>query len=390
MSLVIIGDAFTFPEGNAATNRVHTYARGFYENGLTVHVICFRSYYNNDGDGKFNEINFYHPFGKRKRSRYLLIRRWHKFLKYYRTIKLIRNINKNDRIIAFNSWTNILLTQLFIFIIARFLGTNVINEHSEHPMRNYQGNTLRKTQGNIRMHLDSMLGNGFFCISQYLVDFYTANGVSPKKLFLVPSTVDTDRFKNNIKSPLPFQYILYCGSLSILKDGVNILIESFRKLIENNADINLVLIGKGDTIKEEIYIRALVKRLNIKDRVFFMGQLSRTEIPAYLKNARVLALARPTSMVADAGFPSKLTEYLTTGIPVVVTGVGEIPLYLCDKKNAFLSEPDSIEAFSEKLKFVLDNYNFAMEVAVKGKELTDTIFNYRFQAKRMIGFINSL
>lgn len=29
MSLIIIGDAFTFPEGNAATNKVHLCTRGF-------------------------------------------------------------------------------------------------------------------------------------------------------------------------------------------------------------------------------------------------------------------------------------------------------------------------------------------------------------------------
>ena len=71
MSFVIIGDAFTFPEGTAATNRVHTYARGFFENGIAVHVICFGNYYNNEGDGIYNGINYYHPFKKRKRSNYL-------------------------------------------------------------------------------------------------------------------------------------------------------------------------------------------------------------------------------------------------------------------------------------------------------------------------------
>ena len=118
--------------------------------------------------------------------------------------------------------------------------------------------------------------------------------------------------------------------------------------------------------------------------------MSRDKIPAYLNNAKILALARPKSLVADAGFPSKLTEYLATGIPVVVTEVGEIPVYLKDNENAFISQPDSVDAFAEKLDFVLGNYEVAKKVALKGKELTRTIFNYNYQAKRMIGFINSL
>jgi len=155
-------------------------------------------------------------------------------------------------------------------------------------------------------------------------------------------------------------------------------------------DINLVLIGKGDTVEEEIHIKGLVAELNIHKRVIFLGQLPRTAIPAYLCNAKVLALARPESIIADAGFPSKLTEYLATGKPVVVTKVGEIPVYLTDSVNAFLSNPNDIDDFTKKMAYVLGNYEIASEVGSRGKELTLTVFNYSFQSKRMISFINSL
>jgi len=390
LAIVILGDLFTFPDGSAATNRVHTYAKGFYENGLKVHVICFASEYNTVGSGIINGINFYHPFGQRKRNKYFIIRRWQKFIKYFKTIAVIRRINKNDKIIAFICYTRLLQTQLFVFILSKYFKTNVILERSEHPLRNYQGFFIRKIQGDIKSYMETVLCNGIYCISQYLIDFYRNRGVSLKKLFLVPSTVDIDRFQISFNSPLAFQYILYCGSLTILKDGVNILIESFGKISEKYPEINLVLVGKGDTIEEEKIIKDLVIRLNFNKKIFFTGKLSRTEIPAYLNNAKILALARPRSIEADAGFPSKLTEYLATGKPVIVTKVGEIPVYLKDNENAFLSEPDSVDAFADKLDYVLSNYEFAQRVGEKGKELTKTIFNYNFQAERMIGFIQSL
>jgi glycosyltransferase involved in cell wall biosynthesis len=229
-----------------------------------------------------------------------------------------------------------------------------------------------------------------FCISDYLIDFYKKRGFDQHKLFLVPSTVDTERFNKQINSPLDYSYILYCGSLTILKDGVNILIESFKKISDMYPEINLVLIGKGDSVSDEIMIKDLVVNLNIEKRVIFLGQLPRTEIPAYLCNAKILALARPESIVADAGFPSKLTEYLATGNPVVVTRVGEIPQYLTDYETAFLTEPGSINAFANKLDYVLNNYESAKRIGINGKELTSTIFNYNFQSKRMITFIKSL
>jgi hypothetical protein len=39
---------------------------------------------------------------------------------------------------------------------------------------------------------------------------------------------------------------------------------------------------------------------------------------------------------------------------------------------------------------VLSNYELAKQIGLKGKELTNTVFNYNFQAKRMLEFIYSL
>ncbi|MGN6533352.1 MAG: glycosyltransferase, partial [Ginsengibacter sp.] len=247
----------------------------------------------------------------------------------------------------------------------------------------------KKLQGKFKIGLETKLNDGIICISQYLVDFYLKRGVSGNRLFFVPSTVDSERFEVSGSIKLNFEYTLYCGHLNLSKDGVDILIKSFAKISDKFPELNLVLIGTG-SLEEEAILKNIVSVLNIQKRVYFLGQINRTEIPKYLKNAKVLALSRPQSIVADAGFPSKLTEYLAAGKPVVVTEVGEIPNFLTDGKHAFLSKAGSVEAFSDKLNFVLDNYEFAKKVALTGKELTSTIFNYNFQAARIIEFINSL
>ena len=91
-------------------------------------------------------------------------------------------------------------------------------------------------------------------------------------------------------------------------------------------------------------------------------------------------LARPNNKQAEGGFPTKLGEYLATGNTVVVTNVGEIGLFLEDKKNAFISEPDSAEKFSQKnyAKPLLNNN--ALQVGIEGKKLVYNEFNYLTQA----------
>jgi glycosyltransferase involved in cell wall biosynthesis len=389
MAYVIIGDTFTFPEGDAATNRVYAYAKGLLENNMKIHIICFGVEYNSAGDGTMNGIYYYHPFGIRKRSKYFIIRRWYTLLRYFKTAALTARINKDDKIVAFHCYTRLLKTQLFAFILSRYFKSELLLERSEHPMRDYNDQALKKIYGNLKVGLESRFCDGIFCISNYLINFYKGRGFNERKLFLVPSTVDTERFSNQFNSPFSFKYILYCGSLTIIKDGVDILIGSFSKISGKYPNINLVLVGEADSTKDELFFRDLTSKYKLNQRVFFTGKLDRTAIPAYVCNAEILTLARPRSIVADAGFPSKVTEYLATGRPIVVTKVGDIPLYLKDNENAFLSEPDSVDAFAEKLDYVLSNYEAAKKIGENGRGLTTTVFNYNFQAKRVIEFINN-
>ena len=389
MALIIFGDLFTFPEGNAATNRVFTYARGFIENGMNTYVICFANQYIADEKGIMDGVHYFHPLRQKKRSQYFIVRRWFKLKKIYNCFLILKDINKNDKITGIICYTKLLQTQAFAFFLSRIFKTKIILEVSEHPLKDYQGKLIKRLQGKLRIPLEKRFSDGIICISQYLVNFYLKTGASDKRLFLVPSTVDCERFKISNSRILNFEYIIYCGHLNSSKDGVDVLIRSFAEISAKFPEINLVLIGTGEA-DDVILLKKLACDLNLQQRVYFLGQISRTEVPKYLKNGKVLVLCRPKSIVADAGFPSKLTEYLATGNPVVVTRVGEIPNYLTDGEDAFLSEPGSVESFSDKLDYVLVNYAHAKKVALRGKELTSTIFNYNFQAGRIIGFIKSL
>ena len=64
----------------------------------------------------------------------------------------------------------------------------------------------------------------------------------------------------------------------------------------------------------------------------------------------------------------------------MVTNVGEIGLFLEDNKNAFISEPDSAEKFSQKLRQALLHKN-THQVGIEGKKLVYNEFNYLTQAK---------
>jgi glycosyltransferase involved in cell wall biosynthesis len=202
-------------------------------------------------------------------------------------------------------------------------------------------------------------------------------------------TVEPQRF-NIKKSENCDNYIAYCGTMWGNKDGVQILIEAFSRISSDFPNIKLYLIGDTSNEGEFKKLKEKISLLKIEDKVVFTGIISSDNIPHLLVNAKMLVLARPDNIQAKGGFPTKLGEYLATGNPVVVTKVGEIPNYLIDGVNAFLAQPNSVDSFATKMKFVLNNIDLANNVGLKGKELTNTIFNYKVQSKKLIDFINSI
>jgi glycosyltransferase involved in cell wall biosynthesis len=389
MSFIIFGDLFTFPDGQAATNRVYTYAKGFQENGVSVHVIVFSSTYSDIHNGTADGIFYYHPFAQKKRSNSVFIRSSQKILKHLRTYKLLKKINKEDKIIAINSWTNLLSTHLFVWLLSKLLRTKLITECSEHPFKDYQGGFGIRMKGRAKFYIESRLCDGILCISRFLVNFYKARGVNSKKLFYIPSTVDQSRFVQKSEKPIAKKYIGYFGSLTFKRDNIDLLINAFARFSQSHPDIYLVLGGFCTTdVKEQM--TELITNLHIEKKVVLMDYLTREEILRYIVHADTLVMTRSNDLEASASYPSKLSEFLATGKPVVTVNVGEITDFITDKVNGFLIEPGDVDALTERLNFIFNNYQLAEGVGLRGKELTLGVFHYSFRAKGMLDYIHSL
>jgi glycosyltransferase involved in cell wall biosynthesis len=226
-----------------------------------------------------------------------------------------------------------------------------------------------------------------------LMDYYSTKIRDGALMYHLPMTVETERFNSQVSSLKENpSYIAYCGydiknvgSTIFSKDGVDILIDAFAILSKQHQNILLYIIGESNE-----YRFRQVEKLNLKEKVIFTGNVNRNDIPKYLCNAELLVLARPDNLQAEGAFPSKLGEYLATGNPVVVTKVGEIPLYLKDNWNAFLAEPGNVQSFAERMDYALSNPDLAKKVGIRGKELAENEFDYKRQGIKLQEFLNKI
>ena len=397
LNKIVILTPDPFPIGMAGANRIISYGKGLSENNVSVKVICLKSHErlkngitNNKIVGEHEGIKYVNACGTILRGKSFIKRRMLVFKGAINAFHII--FKERKQIDAMLLYATDLGYILYFFLVSKILSILYINERSEFPIvlilnkRSF----FKKIYAKFYVSFAYKLFDAIFVMTGQLKSYYQRRIRKDAKLLQVPMTVEPKRFEGTFKKIFDNPYIAYCGSLTGNKDGVPILINAFRLIAYKYKEIKLVIIGDSNDVRDLVVLKELTRKLNIENRVVFTGRILRDKIPEYLCKATILALARPSSLQSTGGFPSKLGEYLSTGKPVVVTKVGEIPDYLKDGENGFLSDPDSAEAFAEKLDYVLSHPDLATKVGLNGRKVALNNFDYRFQAKRIINFIEKI
>lgn len=229
---------------------------------------------------------------------------------------------------------------------------------------------------------------GMIVISQGLKQYYIDNGCRPERVHLVNMVVDSNRFTRLKKQPSE-SYIAYCGNASNTKDGVDQLIKAFAIVVKHHPEYKLYIIGSTPSKRQRFDNFELAKALLIEKNVVFTGVVPTEQMPQLLKNAAILAMARPNNLQAQYGFPTKLGEYLLTGNPVVLTSVGDIPLFLKDGESALVAKPDDIEGFANKLCWAIEHPNEARIIGEQGRLVAEKCFNNLTETIKITRIINS-
>lgn len=267
-------------------------------------------------------------------------------------------------------------------------GVKVYYEVTESPLVSLPGTYLHKPS--LKEYLnDCKKMDGIIAISQKLKEYFIGQGIEEDRIHVINMTVDSKRFEGIKKDLTKGRTVVYCGSISNNKDGVDRLIKAFSQVTIKHPDVKLCLLGNPTSPGVKNSNESLIHELKLEDKVLMPGRISFSDMPQWLVDATVLALDRPNNIQAEYGFPTKLGEYLLSGNPVVVTSVGDIPLFLDDKESAVIADPDDNDVFAAKLDWVLSNPDEAAVIGAKGREVALLNFNYLIETKKLINVLKS-
>lgn len=403
MKIYVIIAFNPFVVNSATSNRWLSLLEGLVSQNADINLIIYGGY-NSESEriywkiqGNYRSIK-YHYISLSLNNSYLKQRVKIYLMNFFQSKDLVRKVCSiiNSKNILIWTDTSIFSFKLICYIKEKLAHVKVFTEMSEFLdiHRNNKGNFLQKINGDFRkLYFEKKTFfkyDGIVLMTLTLVRHYQMFPKPIPILFHLPMTVDLQRFKgdkdilDNFKSP----YIAFVGVMDDKKDGVSILINAFKEIKGKYPSYNLYLIGgwNYDTPKH----LKLIDKYDLQNRVFWMKEYPRDSIPNITCNADLLVLPRPDSKQAQGGFPTKLGEYLASGIPVCATTVGEIPDYLVDNESVFFAEPGSVESFAKAMDRALSDPENAKRVGLNGRKVAEKEFNKDIQAKKLYDFLNTL
>ena len=170
------------------------------------------------------------------------------------------------------------------------------------------------------------------------------NGISPEFFRKASERVSERASEHSLKYGKPYN-ITYTGRLEHIK-GVNLLIGAFAAVCLE-YDVRLSIVGDGT---ERDKLEALVRSLNIEDKVTFYGQ--QVDIHPYLSDASIFVYPSTCEEV----FGISIIEAMAYGLPCIANNVGGIPEIIIDGENGFLTKEPTEEQIAFLIKRVIGMY----------------------------------
>lgn len=207
-----------------------------------------------------------------------------------------------------------------------------------------------RIEHNLFSHVDRIFSVRQTAVSRYR-DLYPDLA---ERISFIPTWVDTSAFsapkgaherasaRAALRSALELKsesirILVYVGRLDKQKDPL-LLLQAFGEAANRQSDLHLVIIGDG-VLRPQV--EAARKELRLDSNVTLLGVKPPAEISRVLSGSDLFILSS-----AYEGMPVAVLEALATGLPVVSTNVGEIPLVVRPGVSGRISAERSASALA--------------------------------------------
>jgi len=185
------------------------------------------------------------------------------------------------------------------------------------------------------------------------------SNMTNSKIYVIPNGINLEDADDIQLLELNHPSILFMGVLWNVK-GVDLLLNAIPFIKKSMPNIYIYIIGTGP---EEENLKDIVKKLDTRENVEFLGYISEDKKYSYIKS--VDGCVFPSILEP---FGIVLLEAMVCGKPVVASDVGGIPYVVEKGKTGLLFECGNVEDLAEKVIFLLEDKELREKMGEAGRK----------------------
>jgi len=245
----------------------------------------------------------------------------------------------------------------------------IVSEHWSRyfPENNTYKGFLRKLLTRIIVRHSSAL----IPVSEKLKQAMIANGLNNRQVFIIPNSVDMDRFViPGNRNPRDKKKIIHVSCFEDKSKNITGFLHAVKFVLEKRSDFEVSIIGEGPDFE---YCRNAARDMGFnEDVVKFPGLKNDAEMAKIMGDTDFMVLSSNYET-----FGTVVIESLACGTPVVATAVGVVP-EIINEANGIITSPGDMQALGEAIMVMLDKCS-----TYDRKQIRETVRN-KF-SKEMVG-----
>lgn len=200
-----------------------------------------------------------------------------------------------------------------------------------------------------------------------------------KKIDIVHSSIDPEKFKNNHQNRKSNKIITIARFVE--KKGIIYLLEALANLNQENINFEFVLIGDGP-LKETYELK--IRELKISHLIKILPPIKQELIKKELAESSILVLP---CVIAENGdrdiIANVLKEAMSMEVPVITSDISGIKELINHRKNGILVEEKNVKDLTLAIKELLSNSDLRESLAKEGRKTIIDNFNVKIEAKKL-------
>jgi len=168
------------------------------------------------------------------------------------------------------------------------------------------------------------------------------------------------------RSAPPNFVIIYAGTLG-KRHGIQTALRGLPSLVKDIPGLHLRIIGDGEYLAE---LKQLAKSLEVCAYVRFKPPVPLDRIPAQLRQADV-GVCLQEGLFGEIAFPTKVAEYMTMGLPAIVSETSITRMYFNNDMVAFVPPGDEV-AFVSQVRKLYTDPSYARHLIANSQRFLET------------------